>query len=60
MFGPSAVFDPATYDPRSGKTFWMAAMDVSSLADKEAAADTFIGNCTTSIPFKFEFDAKDN
>lgn len=34
---------------------WMAATDVSSLADKKAAADTFIGNCTTNIPFKFEF-----
>jgi hypothetical protein len=28
---PSGVFDPATYEPRSGKTFWMAATDVSSL-----------------------------
>ena len=60
MFGPSGVFDPATYEPRSGKTFWMAATDVSSLADKEAAADTLIGNCTTSIPFKFDFDSKDS
>jgi hypothetical protein len=25
LFGPSAVFDPATYVPRSGKSFWMAA-----------------------------------
>ena len=60
MFGPSGVFDPAAYESRSGKTFWMAATDVSSLADKQAAADTIIGNCTTSIPFKFEFDPKDN
>ncbi|MBU9388250.1 hypothetical protein KTE71_12065 [Burkholderia multivorans] len=60
MFGPSGVFDPTTYEPRSGKTFWMAATDVSSLVGKEAAADTLIGNCTTSIPFKFEFDPKDN
>ena len=60
MFGPSGVFDPATYEPRSDKTFWMAATDVSSLADKQVAADTLIGNCTTSIPFKFEFDPKDN
>ncbi len=58
MFGPSRVFDPAAYEPRSGKTFWMAATDVSSLADKQAAADTLIGNCTTSIPLKF--DPKDN
>lgn len=60
MFGLSGVFDPATYEPRSGKTFWMAATDVSSLAGKEATADTFIGNCTTAIPFKVEFDPKDN
>ena len=26
MFGPSGVFDPATYEPRSGKTFWMGSM----------------------------------
>lgn len=25
IFGPSSVFDPTTYEPRSGKTFWMAA-----------------------------------
>jgi hypothetical protein len=49
MFG-SGVFDPATYEPRSGKTFWMAATDVSSLVGKEAAADTLIGNCTTARP----------
>ena len=60
LFGPSGVFDPATYEPRSGKTFWMAATDVSSLADKQAAADTLIGNCTTSIPLKVEFDPNDN
>ncbi|WP_342769019.1 HepT-like ribonuclease domain-containing protein [Solilutibacter pythonis] len=50
MFGPSGVFDPATYEPRSGKTFWMVATDVSSLVGKEAAADTLIGNCTTARP----------
>lgn len=60
MFGPSGVFDPATYEPRSGKTFWMAATDVSSLANKRVEAETFIGDCTTNIPFKFEFDPKDN
>lgn len=60
MFGPSGVFDPATYEPRSGKSFWMAGTDVSSLANKSVEAETLIGNCTTSIPFKFEFDPKDN
>ncbi len=49
MFGPSCLFDPATYEPRSGKSFWMAA---------EAAA--LIGNCTTSILFKYNFDPKEN
>ncbi|WP_323030445.1 hypothetical protein [Brachymonas denitrificans] len=33
---------------------------MSSLADKEAVAETLIGKCTTSIPLKFEFDPKDN
>lgn len=60
MFGPSGVFEPATYEPRSGKTFWMAATDVSSLANKRVEAETLIANCTTSIPFKFDFDPKDN
>jgi hypothetical protein len=45
----SAGGDPATYEPRSGKTFWMAATD-ESLVGKEAAADTLIGNCTTARP----------
>jgi quercetin dioxygenase-like cupin family protein len=58
MFGPSGVFDPATYEPRSGKTFWMAATDVSSLVGKEAAADAHrqLHDRTTSLPFKFELE----
>lgn len=60
MYGPSGMLDPATHKPRSGKTFWMAATDVSSPGDNEAAADTVVGNCTTSIPFEFEFDPKDD
>jgi len=60
MFSPSGVFDPVTYEPRSGKTFWMAATDVSSLANKHVEAETLIGNCMTSIPFKFDFDPKEN
>lgn len=43
------ICDPATGEPRSGKTFWMAATDVSSLADKEAAADTLIGYARVSM-----------
>ena len=53
MFGPSTVFDTATYEPRSGKSFWMAGTDVSSLANKRVETEVLIGNCTTSIPFKF-------
>lgn len=44
----------------NNKSFWMAAADVGSLANKQAAADTLIGNCTTNLPFKFDFDPKDN
>ena len=58
MFGPSGVFDPSTHEPHSGKFFWMAATDVSSLADKAVAADTLIGNCTTSIPFNVGVKAR--
>lgn len=36
MFGPSAVFDPATYEPRSGKSFWMADSSLR-LTDAEGA-----------------------
>ena len=50
MFGPSGVFDPATYEPRSGKTFWMAGTDVSSLANKRVETEVLIGNCTTARP----------
>ena len=27
MFGPSANIDPATYEPRAGKTFWFDPKD---------------------------------
>ena len=60
MFGPSGVFDPATHEPRSGKSALMNQM-VAELAGKRAAlAETLIVNCTTSLPFKFKFDPKDN
>lgn len=60
MFGPSCVFDPATHEPRSGKSALMSQM-VAELAGKPAAlAETVIGNCTTSLPFNFKFDSKDN
>lgn len=60
MFGPPAAFDPAGYETRSGKSALMNQM-VAELAGKPPAlAETIIGNCTTSIPFKFDFDPKDN
>jgi hypothetical protein len=49
MFGPSAVLDTAGYVPRSGKSFRMAATDLSFLADKSVEANTVLGNCTTTI-----------
>jgi hypothetical protein len=53
LFGTSSVIDLATYEPHSGKTFWMASTDVSDLDDKASQADIILGNCATSIPLKF-------
>lgn len=58
MFGPSASFDPATHEPRSGKSALMNPMVAELSGKPPALAETIIGNCTTSIPFKF--DSKDN
>ena len=44
MFGPSAVLDLATYEPRAGKTFWMAATDEAVVA--------ILSNCTITLPLK--------
>lgn len=60
MFGPSTVIDPATYEPRSGKSSLMNELMAELAGKPEALAATIIGNCTTSLPFKFEFDPKDN
>lgn len=54
MFGPSAVFDLANHEPRSGKSVLMNQM-VAELAGKANVAETIIGNCTTTIPMKFNF-----
>jgi hypothetical protein len=60
MFGTTHFFYPATHEPRSGKSALMNQM-VAELAGKPPAlAEMIFGNCTTSIPFKFEFDPKDN
>lgn len=58
MFGPSASFDPATHEPRSGKSALMNPMVAELSGKPPALAETIIGNCTTSIPFKF--DSKNN
>lgn len=55
MFGPSTMFNPATHEPRAGKSFCIAESDVTSLADNAVDACTIIGNCTTTIPMKFDF-----
>lgn len=56
MFGPSAVIDPSTYEPRYGKSALL-----NEFAGKpDALAETIIGNCTTTLPMKFKFDPKDN
>ena len=60
MFGPSAVFDPATHESRSGKSALMNELMAKLAGKPDALAATIIGNCTTSIPFKFEFAPKDN
>jgi hypothetical protein len=60
IFGPSAVIDPATYTPRSGKTFVLQEALRRFPPSTPLTAEVVLGNCTTSLPFKFEFDPKDN
>ena len=56
MFGPSALIDQATYEPRSGKSALMNELInelMNELAGKpEAMAATIISNCTTTLPLK--------
>jgi ribosomal protein S7 len=59
LFGPSAVFDPANHQPRSGKSALMNQI-VAELAGKANVAETIIGNCTTTIPMKFNFQPLSN
>jgi len=59
MFGPSSVIDSAADEPGQGKSALMNEI-VSELAAKPRSfADAVIGNCTTGIQLKFEFDTKD-
>lgn len=60
MSGPSAAFDPATYEPRSGKTFWMAEPDVAGRGEEADQAGTIIDNGTTSLLLDDLFNSKDN
>ncbi|MCD8457458.1 hypothetical protein LPH50_04340 [Xylella taiwanensis] len=45
MFGPSFVIDTASHEPHSGKCVLMHQM----------MAAMIIGNCTATIPLKFDF-----
>lgn len=59
MFGPSTVIDPATYEPRSGKSALMNELMAEFAGKPIFLAETIFGNCTTTIPLKFAFDRKD-
>jgi len=52
MFGPSALIDQATYEPRSGKSALMNELMVELAGKPEAMAATIISNCTTTLPLK--------
>ncbi len=58
MFGPSFVIDPANHEPRSGKSALMNEL-MAELAGKANMAGSIIGNCTTTIPLKFDFNSVD-
>lgn len=60
MFGSSAMFDPFTHEPRSGKAVLMNELMTELAGKPEALAATIIGNCTTTLPMKFKFDPNDN
>lgn len=60
MFGPSAMFDPSTHEPRSGKSALMNELMAELAGKPDALAETIIGNCTTTLPMKFKFDPNDN
>lgn len=60
IFGPSAMFDPSTHEPRSGKSALMNELMAEFAGKPDALAETIIGNCTTTLPMKFKFDPNDN
>ncbi len=45
-----------TYEPRSGKSALMNELMAEFVGKSEALAETIIGNCTTTIPLRFNFD----
>lgn len=59
MFGPSTVIDPATYEPRSGKSALKNELMAEFAGKPEDLAEMILGNCATTIPLKFAFDGKD-
>lgn len=60
IFVPSFAIDPASHEPRSGKSALMNQM-MAELAGKANMAETIIGNCPTSILLKSENkDANDS
>jgi hypothetical protein len=60
MFGATAMFDPSTHEPRTGKSALMGELMAQFAGKPDALAATIIGNCTTTLPMKFKFNPKDN
>ncbi len=52
IFGPSAIFDPANHEPRSGKSVLTNQIMSELVGKTPALAETIFGNCTSSIPIK--------
>jgi hypothetical protein len=52
MFGTFAVIDPATYEPRSGKSALMNELMAELAGKPKSLAGTIIGNCTTTLIFR--------
>jgi len=50
MFGPAALIDQATYEPRSGKSALMNELMVELAGKPQVMAATIFSNCTTTLP----------
>lgn len=59
MFGTSATFNPATHEAQLGKSALMNELMAELAGKPEALAQTIIGNCTTHLPFAFQFHEGD-